>query len=218
MNARGSLLTGVAAALVRTAGIPKFAVEIGVGGNMDRVMTLELIERGGWMGMWMEPLVEPFSILRNFVASNELPITLVNAAITTYDGETDFYYCDECPGWSSVVVPADRTKKWHGRAKYEKITVACRRLSEVLGDCVVGVMVIDVEELEGPILRDMMANTMIRPAVLMVEGNTPERRFEQDGILNGSYDLVWSFQNDLDRIWVRRDLLVESRDERGSHS
>ncbi len=207
----GCVLAGIVATLARQFDLPRLVVEFGAGDGLVNTTTRYLIEHlGGWKGLWIEAHPETYSTLQQNIRKDNrliLPVDTINVAISNYDGTAPFYCCTSRrhQGWSSLVPGGQRPCHRHKVAKYEKIMVECRRLPSVLEHRgAVGVMVCDIEEHDTVVITDMIVKTNIRPAILMVEGNTPESQQQQARLLDVDYELAWNFTDGLNRIYVRR--------------
>jgi FkbM family methyltransferase len=206
MRPQGHVLIGVVSTIAAQHDIPRVAVEFGAG-PVNNVVTRLLVQRPGWRGIWFEPHPVLYGALVENVKENQLPVELINKAVSDHSFSASFYCCEEHPGWSGFRDGPLRQPRRQIKATYTEIEVDCCQLVDVLHNQTPGVMVCDMEGSELVVLNDMMRNTTLRPAVMMIEAHGRAAHKQHQTLLTDEYQVVWQLPNLLDTIYVRRDLL-----------
>lgn len=181
-------------------------IEIGAS-NFDTLLPLA---RSGWRGVVVEPIPFYAAKLREVVEDERLDVRVVEAAITTHNGQTQMYEClERDQQWTrgiSHLVNQTGTKLLELAAnkhlKRKLITVTAYRLDTLLWDLLslqhlerpIDFMKIDVEGHELDILKNYTWN--LRPTMLKVEHKHCDDQQMRKILENHGY-MVWTEQDDL---------------------
>jgi FkbM family methyltransferase len=192
--------------------LPRLLVEFGALGGV--CITKPFLEKhGNWKGIWIEPSPLGKEMVR--VAQGMKNVETHRCAVADYDGEMEFYFHTKRHGASSHIPQHERKGKlaFNDPNPVQQMTVTCRRLSSILGDRQVGFMIVDVEEYELPILRDMIA-TDVLPVLLMVEFTGDEQRAEEKKVLQPHYRLLRRYMGPNNDVYLRSDVSKSMKQQR----
>ena len=191
--------------------LPKRVVEFGAlaGACITRPF---LARNKDWEGIWIEPGPGYSQVKR--IADELGNVEAHNCAVATYDGEITFHTHVTRPGASSIIPNKNRKAKLANqyKGKTRTNTVPCKRLKTLLAGRKVGLMIIDVEEYEVPIVTDML-DTDIYPAVIIVEFSSAAARKQQRELLRRRYQLLRMLLGPNNDVYIRQDVAKAAREQ-----
>ena len=155
----------VLTALLKSGSRHQYVVDVGARGR-ERSNSYDLLTSFGWSGLLIEANPSLVGRIREeFEGTN---YRLENVAISTYDGEAQFFVADN-PDVSSLTEGAVR--HWGGVA--DVVTTKVRRLPEVLSAYAVpldfDVLSLDIEGEDVAVFNDLVRRSSYRPKYVFIE-------------------------------------------------
>lgn len=179
--------------------IPRQFIDIGASdgrhaNNCRRFADLE------WAGAFIEPAPEQFAELKKNCGGYKL-CQCVAAAVSDADGEAEFRYFPKNPDHSTLIPGKSGKRHTVTSMTYgsmlEKVNMRGRQA---------GIVSIDTEGLEVPIVKGMLQSKPL-PVFVILESNDPDSRQEQIMLMNPEYHLITVFN--VNMVWVIRRFYKE---------
>jgi hypothetical protein len=142
----------------------------------------------------------------------------VHCIVSGVSGQSGYYQIREAHDWTlnSINWAKFAQKGWkRSKTISEVVSVGTSELAKrnkmyedrrAVEDSRIGILSIDVEDRNTELVYDLISNTKIRPAVIIVEGNTAEEQSDQKLLLGDEYQLLTTLA--VNQIFILKEYVV----------